>query len=232
MMHLLPTMMSAQAKLTPENKVWDMGIIQESKGKVFHVYTCTNTGNQPLVINAVHSYCGCAIAEYPHHPIKPGEKVKINVSFDPNGRSNHVNKNFRVIYNAGKSVCNLFLKGFIEAELDPIEDFQYELTNEVRVERLFLYGGTFSKGMKKEIQVSIYNTSSKTKKISHRLLANSRAIKVSSPSLIKPKAAVKITITFDANQCTQAEISDSLLFFFDGKESPKTIKLLAKANLK
>lgn len=232
LMHFLPTMLAAQAIFTPDKTVWNFGVIQEAKGKVYHVYTYTNTGNKPLVINEVISSCGCAVAEYPKYPLEPNEKAELKVLFDPHGRTSRVNKSLKIVYNSGKSICNLFIKGFIEIEINPTEDFQYELMDGMRSERLFLYGGSIKKGAKKVVSVSIYNTSNKTKKLSHRIVGRNHGITVKRPSVIKPKSLVKIDITIDADKITEKKLSDSLLLIFDEKEAPKAIKLAASIIMK
>ena len=41
------------------------------------VFTFTNVGNAPLVINEVIASCGCTIPKYDRRPIAPGQKGSI-----------------------------------------------------------------------------------------------------------------------------------------------------------
>ncbi len=46
----------------------------------------TNQGEQPLLIDNVKTGCGCTVAQYPHKPVKPGERKYIEVLFNTRGR--------------------------------------------------------------------------------------------------------------------------------------------------
>ena len=50
-------------------------------------YKFKNTGTHPLVIQSVEPGCGCTVAEYPKHPIAPGEEAVITGAFDSRGRT-------------------------------------------------------------------------------------------------------------------------------------------------
>ena len=39
-------------------------------------------GKAPLIINRIQSSCGCTVPKKPEHPIMPGEKGEIKVSYD------------------------------------------------------------------------------------------------------------------------------------------------------
>lgn len=225
-----PSILSAQAKLIPDNPIWQMGTIQEAKGKVYHIYTCTNKGDKPLVINEVISSCGCAVAEYPKYPINPQEKAEIKVSFDPNGRTSMVSKTLRVVYNGGKNVCNLFIKGLIEIQINPTKDFQYDYAHEMRIDRLFLYGGTLANNEQKVLVLNIYNSSKQTQKISYYTSCNSEGMIFKMPKHIKSKSAEKIYITLNTGNLKKGKITNYLYLIINGKASKKAVQIVANIN--
>lgn len=65
------------------------------------VYYFTNTGNADLLLNKVAPSCGCTVAEYPKHPIKPGEKDSIVATFDTHDRPGYQAKGINIESNAG-----------------------------------------------------------------------------------------------------------------------------------
>ncbi len=77
----------------------DLGrIVQGSK--VDSLYTFENSGGSPLVITDVRGSCGCTVGkDWPKHPVAPGEKATISVSFDSEGRSGRQDKTVTVVAN-------------------------------------------------------------------------------------------------------------------------------------
>ena len=92
----------------------NFGAIPENGGPVTAVYEFTNTGNAPLIILSVtNGGCGCTTPKFPTHPVKPGEKGQIKVSFNPEGRLGSVNRTVRVSTNAGNKRIGLSFKGTV-----------------------------------------------------------------------------------------------------------------------
>lgn len=64
----------------------NFGKINESDGKVKHVFQYRNIGLFPVTIIAVDPGCGCTAAEFKKTPIAPGEQGGITIEFDPQNR--------------------------------------------------------------------------------------------------------------------------------------------------
>ena len=82
-----------------------------SNGK--RVFEFTNTGKSPLIITQVKASCGCTIPKKPEGPIMPGEKGKIEVSYDtkkPGGFS----KAITIFSNARTPRKMIKIKGYVE----------------------------------------------------------------------------------------------------------------------
>lgn len=51
-----------------------------------HVYTFTNTGDEPLVIERIKVACSCTKFTYLKEPVAPGQSSEIVVTFDTKGK--------------------------------------------------------------------------------------------------------------------------------------------------
>jgi hypothetical protein len=72
-------------KMSFEETKFNFGKITQGE-IVSHVFEFTNTGDGDLVISQATASCGCTIPEWPKEPIKPGEKGKILVKFNSQGK--------------------------------------------------------------------------------------------------------------------------------------------------
>ncbi len=98
------------AKLKFDQKSIDFGEVKEGK-EVKEVFTFTNTGTVPLLINSAKSTCGCTVPDWPKTPIAPGEKGEIQVKFDTDGKPNYQSKPITVYANTYPNKTVVYLKG-------------------------------------------------------------------------------------------------------------------------
>ena len=92
-----------------DKKVHDYGTIRQgSDGN--SVFTFTNTGTKPLILNNVVASCGCTAPEWPRQPIPPGGKGEIKVKYNTE-LVGTFNKSITVHSNAENNVVNLSVKG-------------------------------------------------------------------------------------------------------------------------
>ncbi len=70
-----------------ESKKHDFGNIREANGAVNCSFAYKNVGNAPLVIITVTTPCSCTTADFSPRPLSPGKSGKIDVTFNPKGRS-------------------------------------------------------------------------------------------------------------------------------------------------
>jgi hypothetical protein len=74
-----------------------------------------NTGQKPLVLHEVQTFCGCTKASYDKKPTLPGDTGIIHVVFNSNGiLPGRFHKHIRVHSNATDSVTELSITGFYE----------------------------------------------------------------------------------------------------------------------
>lgn len=108
------TMVNAQEFKFEKETINYGKITQGSEGK--RVFEFTNIGKEPLIIKQVISTCGCAVSKKPTQPIMPGEKGKIEVSYDTK-RIGGFSKMFTIMSNAKAKRKALKIKGFVEKSL-------------------------------------------------------------------------------------------------------------------
>src|SRR5436190_1720705 len=81
---------AAATTLTPENVAfkadnYDFGTIEEGPAAE-HVFTFTNTGKEPLIIQRVQPSCGCTTPDWTKEPVAPGKTGMIKASYGTQGR--------------------------------------------------------------------------------------------------------------------------------------------------
>ena len=91
----------------------DFGNIkQDSENK--KVFTFTNTGTEPLIIEAANGSCGCTVPNYPKSPIPPGGTGEIEVEYKPGKQENAQTKTVTVIANTEPKETTLRIKANVQ----------------------------------------------------------------------------------------------------------------------
>src|SRR5688572_19522717 len=80
----------ATTSLTPENvafksDIHDFGNLEEGPAAE-HVFTFTNTGKEPLLIQRVQPSCGCTTPDWTKDAVAPGKTGMIKASYGTQGR--------------------------------------------------------------------------------------------------------------------------------------------------
>jgi len=79
------------------------------------VFTVTNTGDVPLIIEEVSASCGCTTPIKPEGPIAPGASDVIEVTFAPKpGQLNEIKKTVTVRANTMDKVHMLEIRAFVK----------------------------------------------------------------------------------------------------------------------
>ena len=79
----------------------------------YRVFEFTNIGKSPLIITRVQASCGCTVPKKPENPIMPGEKGKIEVSYDTK-RLGGFSKAITIFSNAKTPRKVIKIKGYVE----------------------------------------------------------------------------------------------------------------------
>ena len=90
----------------------DFGTFSEKNPVVTCVFTYTNVGEEPLIINQAIASCGCTVPEYTKTPVKPGEKGEIKVIYNGTGKfPGHFKKSITVRTNGAVEMTRLYIEG-------------------------------------------------------------------------------------------------------------------------
>lgn len=95
-----------------DEEEWDFGKITQGE-KVSHEFRFKNTGSKNLVISSAQGSCGCTIPEWPKEPVKSGVEGKIDVVFNSEGKSGHVEKTVTIVTNCEPATRILRIKADI-----------------------------------------------------------------------------------------------------------------------
>lgn len=95
-----------------EKIIYDFGTFSDSDPIQKCVFTFTNTGSAPLIINKAMATCGCTVPSFTKTPIQPGEKGQIKVTYDGRGVfPGHFKKTISVFTNGEPSTVRVFIQG-------------------------------------------------------------------------------------------------------------------------
>ena len=90
----------------------DFGTFSEKEPVVTCIFTYTNVGELPLVINQAVASCGCTVPEYTKDPVKPGEKGQIKVTYNGTGKfPGHFKKSITIRTNGAVEMTRLYIEG-------------------------------------------------------------------------------------------------------------------------
>lgn len=100
-----------------DTEVIDYGKITQGSNGV-RVFEFTNTGKSPLIITRIQASCGCTVPKKPDQPIMPGERGKIEVSYDTK-RLGGFSKAITIFSNAKSTRKMIKIKGYVQRENAP-----------------------------------------------------------------------------------------------------------------
>lgn len=96
-----------------KDTVHDFGNIkQDTENR--KVFTFTNTGSEPLVIENAKGSCGCTVPKYPKEPIPPGGTGDIEVVYKPGKQKNQQTKTVTITANTEPENTILTIKANVE----------------------------------------------------------------------------------------------------------------------
>lgn len=105
-----------QAEIKFDKLTHDFGTFSESGGVVSCVFTFTNTGGSPLIINQAVASCGCTVPEWTKKPIMPGQKGTIKITYNGKGKfPGHFKKTVTVRTNGVTEMTRLYIEGNMKA---------------------------------------------------------------------------------------------------------------------
>ena len=104
-----------QAEIKFDKTTHNFGKFSESNPVQTAIFTFTNTGTSPLIINSAMASCGCTVPTYTKTPIKPGEKGTVKVTYNGKGKfPGHFKKTVTLRTKAVVEMCRLYIEGDME----------------------------------------------------------------------------------------------------------------------
>ncbi len=101
-----------QAQIKFDKTSYNFGSFSETDAIQKCVFTFTNTGNAPLVINQAVASCGCTVPSYTKTPIMPGEQGEIKVTYNGTGKfPGHFKKTITIRTNGEPEMIRLYIEG-------------------------------------------------------------------------------------------------------------------------
>ena len=97
----------------------DFGTIDEGDA-VTHIFTFTNTGDNPLILSKCKGSCGCTVPQCPKDPIAPGATGEIEVKFNSKGKKNKQTKTVTITANTVPETTRLTISADVTPA--PAED--------------------------------------------------------------------------------------------------------------
>lgn len=104
-----------QAQIKFDKVSHDFGTFSESNPVQECVFTFTNVGQAPLIINQAVASCGCTVPSYTKEPIAPGKTGAIKVTYNGKGKfPGHFKKSITVRCNGAVEMTRLYIEGDME----------------------------------------------------------------------------------------------------------------------
>lgn len=101
-----------------ETEEHDFGQVKQHSENDF-VFTFTNTGSEPLLIENAQGSCGCTVPDYPKAPILPGQTGEIKVKYSPGTQMGKQTKTVAITSNTEPRVRNLYIYADVQEAPDP-----------------------------------------------------------------------------------------------------------------
>ncbi|MGY6560842.1 MAG: DUF1573 domain-containing protein [Luteibaculaceae bacterium] len=100
---------ASQAQITFDKYEHNFGNILQNSDNKF-VFSFTNTGTEPLLIEDAKGSCGCTVPQYTKDPIAPGEKGTLEIVYKPGTQKNQQTKTITVTSNTSPKTTTLRIK--------------------------------------------------------------------------------------------------------------------------
>lgn len=103
---------SNQPEIRFEKTIHNFGTFSEDSPIQKAVFTFTNVGKAPLIINQAIASCGCTVPSYTKEPIQPGESGTIKVTYNGKGKfPGHFKKSITIRTNGKVEMIRLYIEG-------------------------------------------------------------------------------------------------------------------------
>ena len=230
---LTSVILSAQpngAGIRFNNTKHDFGRFREEAGPQTYKFEFENTGSSDLLISRVTASCGCTSPEWTKHPVKPGDKGFVGVTFNPRNQPNKFRKTITVHTNARPAVNVLIIEGdVIPRELTVEEIYRFK-AGDVRLKSNHLAFTDVEHGKKKIRVMEMINTSDKPVSVDFEGVPSHMSLKTK-PAVLAPGEKGIIEGTYDAAGLNDWGYVNHLIRIVLDGETVNNVYFVASANL-
>ena len=183
--------------LQPDKKIFDFGDIKEIKGKVTHTFTLSNQSLQTYVISDVNTWCGCTTADYTKSPVRPGEKARVTVTYDPYNRPGRFSKECVVMLNDGSRYLRLWVKGNVLPYEHPVtEDHPYSFGHGLYMSNRVLPFRSLRVGERYAFSLRMANDTDKPMNVSFKRQPNNRLLQMPDTIQMAPRERRIVEVSY------------------------------------
>jgi hypothetical protein len=201
-----------------EERVYDFGTVNEAKGKVSHTFVFQNKGKTPVTVNDVYSACGCIGKVVSKSLLKPGDKGKVTITFDPAYKSGFFSKEIVVFSNNGKNYNRIWVEGIIKPAVHPIEDeYPYNFGSGLFLRLKVMAFGYMKHGETKVMELHYANSTDSEMNLVFQGNKN-ELLKFKNPGKIGPKQKGVIRFSFTMPGTAGGDINFLLTPYINGKK--------------
>ena len=195
----------------------DVGTIGEEDAPSEYRYRWRNAGEEPVVITAVQTGCGCAVARYDKRPVNPGETATIAVVFHPKGHPGWFSRKIAVYtQQARRPQAVLELTGRVEPAQMPVHAYRYAF-GPLRLKQTQVRLDAARRGAER---IEVLNAGDRALRIAADTAVLPRYLRVvCDPEVIPPGAKADIEIGFDPAE-VEAELPEQIPVLLNGIALP------------
>lgn len=207
-------------------RVHKFGTIKEEKGKVSHTFIFENKGKTPVEIDEVNTGCGCLAKAVSKEAIRPGEKGKITITFDPGYKSGFFSKEIVVFSNKGKDYNRIWVEGVIEPMEHPVEDeYPYKFGSGLYLRLKVIAFGYAGPGETKQMELHYANDTDKEMTLQFISDNNQDELQFTNPGRIIPKGRGVISFRYTMPVNANKDVSIKLIPYVNGNKLKETLEL-------
>lgn len=209
-----------------EERVYNFGTIKEEKGKVSHTFVFQNKGKTPILLNDINSACGCIGKVSTKGPVKPGEKGKVTITFDPSYKSGFFSKEIVVLSNNGENYNRIWVEGIIEATEHPLEEeYPYNFGSGLYLRLKVMAFGYLKPGETRKMKLHYANGTNKEMTLNFNVAGNKPGLQFSSPGKIAPKAKGIIEFTYTMPSSSNKDELITIHPYVNSKKLKETVEV-------
>lgn len=210
----------------------DLGKVAEVDGTVKLRFEYTNIANKPVTILDIHTQCGCLHPTFSKHPIKPGGKGVVDVTFDPKNRFGDFSIGLTVVASNGnyKKFNTLIAKGHVISKVPAVEiNYPYALSPSLRANLKMIGMRQLSQNSGQRVrELRLFNTTATPLKLTY--LPASRFITLSGPTEIGAGKEAVLTFTLNPKTMKTGDFTIRSVIKTPNEDIPIEIKGLIVEN--